>query len=191
MYWTGCLRSRMQKSSPPGFEEKAQRPKRGYAQCLGRAGTRREGTSMTSNRDYVLMATLNCGELDLGLLDGVGYDLCEIVSDLREEGIQPTLSLIMNEVFCKGVSDMKEYLDEMIEETRSEGEEAMWGGDHEAAVRSARKLADLHKLNPEEDITWDFNYIATDVGFAKNGELYRLYLPSSIKEIESNIGFSF
>ena len=146
---------------------------------------------MTSNRDYVLMATLNCGELDLGLLDGVGYDLCEIVSDLREEGIQPTLSLIMNEVFCKGVSDMKEYLDEMIEETRSEGEEAMWGGDHEAAVRSARKLADLHKLNPEEDITWDFNYIATDVGFAKNGELYRLYLPSAIKEIESNIGFSF
>ena len=145
---------------------------------------------MVTNRDDVLVALLDCGNLDLSILDNVEYDLCEIIYDLRHEGIRPTLALIMGEVFLKGVSDMKGYIDEMIVSTRGESKDAMLDGDHETASRCARKLAALHKLDPEEDIAWDFNYIGTDIGFVKNEEVYRQYLPDAIKAVEDGIGFS-
>ena len=52
--------------------------------------------------ESLLCSVLDCGILDLSILDDVGYDLGEIYDELIAEGIRPTLNLITGEIFEKG-----------------------------------------------------------------------------------------
>ena len=140
-----------------------------------------------ANRDTVLMAVLECGTLDMSVLDDVQYDLDEIVDELFAEGLRPSLNLIMQEVFRKAVEEMADFVEQEIDATTEVQKNA---SDCEWAVYLNEKLGALRQLNPLEDIDYYCNCLDTSVYFVKNEDLYREYLPEAVEAIERHTGFS-
>ena len=68
-------------------------------------------------RNDLCQAILDCGSLDLNILDDVEYDFYEIVERLRMEEMPVTLGSIVTEIFLQGIDDIKRALSEEIEET--------------------------------------------------------------------------
>ena len=52
--------------------------------------------------DGLLFVLLDCGSLDISILDDVGYDLGDIAVELQEEGVNVTLNNITDAIFRKG-----------------------------------------------------------------------------------------
>lgn len=75
---------------------------------------------MITNTEILLCSFLECGTLDLSILDDVEYDLGEIVEDLQAEGIKPTLNVITSKIFYKGQDELREKLSEKILELEEE-----------------------------------------------------------------------
>ena len=144
-----------------------------------------------SGTDGLLMFLLECGSLDLGILDDVGYDLGENVDDLISEGVKPRLNAITGEIFRKGQSELAEKLKDVIEDTRRSMEEAEDEEDTGEYERLEEKLEALESLNPEEDIDWFCNCLDTSVWFSENEEVYRKHLEKEISDVEDGMGFSF
>lgn len=144
-----------------------------------------------SNMDSLLMALLECGSCDLGILEDIGYDLGEIVDDLISEGIKPTLNAITGEIFRKGESELAEKVRDVIEDTRRDMEEAEDEGNAEEYERLEEKLEALESLDTGEDIDWFCNCLDTSIWFAENEDIYREYLADEISDVEDNMGFSF
>ena len=132
---------------------------------------------------------MECGSLDLGILDDVGYDLGDIVVELQDEGIKPTLNAITDMIFIKGQREIAEKLEELIERMEEELEDTE--EDTEEYENLENALSELEDLNPEEDINWFCNCLDTSVWFSENEEIYRKYLADEIEEVEDNMGFSF
>ena len=137
--------------------------------------------------EELLMALLQCGSLDLSILDGVGYDLGEIVEELRAEGLEVTLNLITGEIFRKGQIELEEAVMEAIEDRKA----MMLGCDEDEEERLQEEIDELETLDPESDMDWFCNCLDTSCWFAENEEVYRKYLADKIREIEDNMGFSF
>ena len=140
-----------------------------------------------ANRDEVLMAVLECGTMDLSVLDDVGYDLAGIVGDLFDDGIKPTLNAIMDRVFRESVDEMAELVKQELEETLDEQESEH---DYEETVWLNEKAMSLRQMNPVEDIEWYCNCLDSGLYFTRNAELYQTYLPDAIKTVEGKTGFS-
>lgn len=144
-----------------------------------------------SSTDSLLMSLLECGSLDLGILDEVGYDLGEIADDLISEGLKPTFNAITYEIFRKGQSELTEKLTDFIKDVRRCMEKAEDEDDVEGYERLEEKLEELESLNPEEDVDWFCNCLDTSIWFVENEEIYRKYLAEQISEVEENMGFCF
>lgn len=137
--------------------------------------------------EEILKVLLECGSLDLQMLDGVGYDLEEIVNVLLGEGIKPTLNAIMGEIFRKGQSELIEAVDEAIRERKEQQNNA----DDAEYKWLQGEIDELESLNPEEDMNWYCNCLATSCRFSNNEEIYRKYILEEISNIEYNMGFTF
>lgn len=148
---------------------------------------------MSCNQDIVLTAVLECGTMDLSVLDGIEYDLGEIVDDLMSEGTKPTLNAIMGEVFRKAAEEMAEYVGARIAEVKEELEELedLDDDDSGEAEKLEAELDALGSLNPEEDIGWFCNCMDTHIYFENKEDLYREYLGDAISTIEDKTGYSF
>lgn len=57
--------------------------------------------------DGLLFVLLDCGSLDISILDDVGYDLGDIAVELQEEGVKVTLNNIIDAIFVKGRTNSK------------------------------------------------------------------------------------
>lgn len=57
--------------------------------------------------DGLLFVLLDCGSLDISILDDVGYDLGDIAVELQEEGVNVTLNNITDAIFRKGQDELK------------------------------------------------------------------------------------
>lgn len=152
---------------------------------------------MNSNYEDLLRMFLQCGSLDLSVLDGIEYDLCEIVDDLRAEGINPTLNAITNEVFYKGQMELSEAVENAISKRREEQEaiDEAEAVDTDPAIEEYNLLQseidDLEMLNPEEDMGWYCNCLDTSCWFDEHESIYRKYLADEIRVIENRMGFEF
>lgn len=144
-----------------------------------------------SGTDSLLMSLLECGILDLSILDDVGYDLGDIADELIGEGIKPTLNAITGEIFRKGQEELREKLKDAIEDVKQGMEEAEDEEDAEEYEKLKEKLEALESLDPEEDIDWFCNCLDTSIWFRENEEIYREYLSNEISDVEDNMGFAF
>lgn len=132
---------------------------------------------MGANQNAVLKAVLGCGTGDLYMLDGIGYDLGEMVEEMIAEGINPTLNNILGDVFRRGVEELAQLIsDRLCEPGEDDSEEV---------------LEALRSLKPERDISWRCNCRDSGIRFCENEEIYRDYLPEEISQVEESMGFSF
>lgn len=143
-------------------------------------------------RDDLLMTILECGSMDLGILDDVGYDLGEIVQDLIDMGLKPTLNAITNAIFIKGQYELQEAVEEKILEKKQEQDELSNCEGHENEYYiSQKEIDELASLNPMEDMSWFCNCLDTSCWLEDNEGIYMKYLSEEIEEIENNMGFEF
>ncbi len=141
-------------------------------------------------RNDLCQAILDCGSLDLNILDDVEYDFYDIVERLRMEDIPVTLASIVTEIFLQGISDINKALEEVIEETEIDLVNAKIDEDEALINELEDKLENLKELEPDTDIEWYFNYLDTSICFTNNSEIYRDYLSEVVEEVETNMGFS-
>lgn len=136
-----------------------------------------------NNTDLLLMAILECGTLDLSVLNGIEYDFYEIVKDLNANGIKLTLNNITNEIFLMGLSDIHKALDEEIKYCEQMVESEI------DTEKYRKELVELLTLEPDEDIEWYCNCLDTSIWYNKNADIYEKYLGKQISDIEDNMGF--
>lgn len=136
------------------------------------------------------MNLLNCGILDLKLIDGVGYEWCDILDGevLREMiadgGRQrETLNYLMRRVVEFGVDQITTAVADRICELEAIPNERELDDDEESELEA------LRALNPEEDIESYHNYIDTHVWFKNNGGVYRAYLQEALDDFADGTGF--
>ncbi|NBH97229.1 hypothetical protein D7Y41_02280 [Anaerotruncus sp. 1XD22-93] len=137
----------------------------------------------------ILLVLLECGSLDLRILDDVGYDLGEIVEELQTDGIKPTLNIITGEIFRKGQLELTGAVRDAIDERKNQ-KDNMEEGEAEYD-RLQEEIDELESLNPWEDMSWYCNCIDTSCWFSNNEEIYRKYIPDATSNIEDNMGFEF
>lgn len=144
---------------------------------------------MVSSREDFLMNLLNCGVLDLKLIDGVGYDWCDILSEEMIHGIAGrsgngscAINFIMAEVVAFGIDQIETAISDRICELEAIPNERELDEDEEA------ELSALRTLNPDEDISGYYNCIATHVCLERNGSLYKQYLSEAIGDFEEGTG---
>ena len=110
----------------------------------------------------ILMVLLECGSLDLRILDDVGYDLGEIVEELQANGIKPTLNVITGEIFWKGQRELTEAVEDAIQERKDQQAETDDTEEGEAEYdRLQEEIDELESLDPEEDMDWFCNCLDT------------------------------
>lgn len=145
--------------------------------------------------EELLMVLLECGSLDLQILDDVGYDIGEIAEELQMEGLKPTLNAITDAIFTKGQQELVEAVDEAIQNRKQEQEDLDEEVDGEEFKqeydRLQEEIDELESLNPEEDMEWFCNCLDTSCWFRDNEDIYMKYLADAIKDIEDNMGFGF
>ena len=100
--------------------------------------------TLTAICGRTLKAILDCGISDLCILDGIDYDLEEIIDEMISDGKTPTLNAIVGEVFRKGVEELALLISDRL---------CAPGKDDSAEV-----LETLRTLNPERDISWRCNW---------------------------------
>ena len=140
----------------------------------------------------ILMVLLECGSLDLQILEGVGYDLGDIVEELSADGIKPTLNAITDEIFRRGQCELVAAVEDAIQERTDQQAETDDTKEGETEYdRLQDEIDELESLNPEEDMDWFCNCLDTSCWFSNNEEIYRKYIPEAISNIEDNMGFEF
>ena len=142
-----------------------------------------------SNAEDLLCVFLECGSLDLSVLDDVEYDLCEIVEEIRQEGLKPTLNMITDAIFRKGQDELVDAVKEKIGEIEYQIFEL--DEDDEEREELQEELDELNDLDPENDMGWYCNCLDTSCWFGNHEEIYRKYLADEISDIEDNMGFGF
>lgn len=142
--------------------------------------------------EEILMVLLECGSLDLHILEDVGYSLGDIVEELVADGIKPKLNAITDEIFRRGQCELIEAVEDAIEERKDQQTDTDNTEEGEAEYdRLQAEIDELESLNPEEDMEWYCNCLDTSCWFSSNEEIYRKYIPEAISNIEDNMGFEF
>lgn len=145
---------------------------------------------MVSSREDFLMNLLNCGILDLKLIDDVGYDWCDILDgetlgEMLSDGSRQreTLNYIMRRVVEFGIEQLTTAVADRICELEAILNERELDADEE------EELEALRTLNPEEDIESYHNFIDTHVWFENNADVYRTYLQEVLDDFAEGTGF--
>lgn len=145
---------------------------------------------MVSSREDFLMNLLNCGVLDLKLIDDVGYDWCDILDgemlgEMLSDGSRQreTLNYIMRRVVEFGIDQLTTAVADRICELEAITNE------RELDVDEEEELEALRTLNPEEDIESYHNFIDTHVWFENNADVYRTYLQEALDDFVEGTGF--
>lgn len=141
------------------------------------------------NMETLLCAFLDCGRLNLSILDDVNYNLGTIIVRLQNEGIKPTLNAITDSIFCEAVVELAERLGEKIIKLESECDE--YDEDSNEYKELQEQIDELECCNLENDVDWFCNYLDTSIWFSNNEEIYRKYLKNEIAEVENHMGFEF
>lgn len=142
--------------------------------------------------EELLMALLECGSLDLHMLDGVEYDLGEIVYDLRNDGLKPTLNQITAEIFLRGQRELIDAFEAAIAKRKDEQIETDDSDEGQAEFdRLQSEIDELEMLDPDVDMDWFCNCLDTSCWLNNHEDIYRKYLGDDLREIEDHMGFEF
>lgn len=171
-----------------------------------------------TTQQCILTHLLDCGYIDLEMLEDINYDLDEILDDLVENN-DLSLNSIFREVFKQGAKDLKEALDnnrENIEnwikediqrwrdaarenvnesnltekEIEEEIDNILYGEEEYESFTKYLELLKTNSLSPIEEVDWYCNYQDTSV-YMKHLDFYKRYLEEEVENIEDNMGFKF
>lgn len=139
---------------------------------------------MISSREDFLMTFIGCGQLDLQLIDDVGYDWCDVFEylDLSCCG-EHKLSAIMSAVFYLGKSRLEKAITERIDYL--EDTEKTYGISEEQKT----ELDELKGLDPYEDLEEYHNYIDTHITCVEHKAVYEVYLVKELEDFADGTGF--
>ena len=134
-----------------------------------------------TNRDDLLMALLDCGTCDLGMIDDVGYDWQDILTyniALLGRDFPASLDTLLDYVVDYGIEMLSRAIENRITDLKLRGSEA-----------PQDELAALLSLCPDDDIGRYFNCLDTHIWFANNGDIYQKYLTDELYLFEHETGF--
>lgn len=134
-----------------------------------------------TNRDYLLVALLDCGTCDLKMIDDVGYDWTNILvynMAQRDRDAPVSLNTLLDYVVDYGIEMLCRAIDNRITDLKLRGSEA-----------PEDELAALLSLRPDDDIGRCFNCLDTHIWFANNGDIYQKYLTDELHLFEHGTGF--
>ncbi len=134
------------------------------------------------NGSIALLCTmLNCGTLDLNMLDDVQYEWNEVLEqmDWPRDGLD--FNDVLRAVVDLGIIGIKDWIMTRI---RTLNVSAYQDAD------TAKELDMLHSLDPDEDIYASFNLQDTHIWFNSHKDIYLEYLGEALEEFESNTGLS-
>lgn len=141
---------------------------------------------MTTRIEEFLCYVLDCGTVDISILNNINDDLEEILESLRINGTKITLEAVVSEVFHRGIDALNEKIEDRIRDCEY-GLETCEDAELEEFLTEQIEL--LNKLDVYEDIDYYFNYLDTSIYFVKNSEIYLRYLEEAISDIEDVMGF--
>lgn len=140
-----------------------------------------------SSRDLLLTALLECGTLDLGVLDRVGYDWCDVLDRVEGFGVgieKLGFNGLMRLVVDMGIEDLATAIGDRICELEAITNE------RELDEDEAEELEMLRRLDPEEDVNAYFNFLDTHAYLQRNQDIYRDYAQDEVREFEENTGLN-
>lgn len=137
-------------------------------------------------RNDLLRAVLDCGNDDLDLLDDAGADMYEIVEHIKENGIEITLTSLMEEVFRDGIQRLGEVVKEYWQTLESQEKS---GKMTEIEYEQLRKLRD-YDINPEEDFGFYVNFQDTHLYVMEDKrKVYDEIFEQELRDLENYTGF--
>ena len=134
-----------------------------------------------TNRDYLLVALLDCGACDLKMIDDVGYDWTNILvynMAQRDRDAPMSLNTLLDYVVDYGIEILSRAIDNRIADLKLRGSEA-----------PQDELAALLSLRPDDDIGRCFNCLDTHIWFANHGDIYQKYLADELDIFEGGTSF--
>ena len=135
----------------------------------------------------ILCELLNCGYLDLNILDDADEDyVLEAIDDCKSNGIPVSLNAITYSMFIAAQSEINVALYERINVL----------ADYEANGNidkdELKELEAIKELNPDEDIRWYCNCLDTGIYIANDKyDVYKEYFGDLLDELEGKMGFEF
>lgn len=139
-----------------------------------------------TNRDYLLVALLNCGTRYLKMIDNVGYDWANILvynMAQRDRDTPVSLNTLLDYVVDYGLAKLQTVISDRICELEAIPNERELDDEEDEELRS------LCVLNPDDDIGRCFNCLDTHIWFANNGDIYQKYLADELDLFEDGTGF--
>lgn len=127
--------------------------------------------------EELLRSILDCGILDLDLIRNIKYNIYDIIKDLKDNDIYPSLGNVMYECLKFARDELNEAVNNCLNEIKN--------GDLVVTKEEKKKL---EELAPYDDLQMDFNFIATDF-FLKHKDVYIKYMPREIEKIEDKLDY--
>lgn len=136
---------------------------------------------MVTSREDFLMQILQCGVLDLKLIDDVGYDFCDILE--LDSTFQFDINFVMARVFEYGFSRIEDAIyerKEYLTDTRDT---------YGISEEQQKELDALNELAVIDDFQTYHNCIDTHVWCDRNKEIYKKYLSEALDDFAEGTGF--
>jgi len=145
-------------------------------------------SNATENYKTILCALLDCGYLDLQILDDTDEDfLMEAIEDLQNLEIPISLNAITDTMFLEAMCKIREAWDARLDELESDK-----ANGYPLEQEELEELEAIRELNPEEDISWYCNCLDTGI-YIINGkyDVYQKYFGDLLDDLENKMGFEF
>lgn len=132
----------------------------------------------------LLCGLLNCGYLDLQVIEDIDYDMEEILENLKFAGFDEiNINTVMMTVFDMARGEVRNYIDERIEELKED--------EDELSSEDKEELELLQQLEVFEDIESYHNYLDTGAYINSDVEdVYKTYCKSALDLFEEKTGYS-
>lgn len=140
-----------------------------------------------ANYKNLLCNLLDCGEYDLSVLKDVEYEWCDIISDLKISGIEVNLNSIMARAFEYGLGEIKESIENRINELKIWHERT-----DEEFEAECEELELLKYLDPYEDMEGYYNFLDTHMYITDpdKREIYEKYLSKELNHFKEMTGYA-
>ena len=145
------------------------------------------------SKDEILMELLECGCLDLAMLDDCEYDFYDVLNQCDSFTSDPKFCDILYGAICLYMGNIDTKIQERISELDDLMQELDEQGyaDTEEFTEYEEEQEALQTLNPYDDIEYFINFIDTSIYIRdeRKKEIYRKYLSDIIDEEDKQIGF--
>jgi len=133
----------------------------------------------------LLCNLLDCGYLDLQMIEDADEDyVLEAIDRLKNEGLEISLNGILDAMFFDAKNNLMEAVEARVDVLEENEDELDEDGREE--------LADMRKLNPDEDITWFINWSDSHIYISEDVEaVYRNWFGGLIDDLENKMGIEF